>query len=93
MLYLKPIICNQLITGVILDKETNKPLSNAKVIIYKNLDLIETLTINTYASFKYELECNSNYKIVASLKNYEDNLTLINTSKTHIENLNRTILL
>ena len=92
-LYLKPIECNQLITGVFLDKETNKPLSNVQVTIYKNHDLIETLSINNTTSFKYELECNTNYKIVASLKNYEDNLTLISTSKKHNENLNRTILL
>jgi len=92
-LYLTPIKCNQLISGTILDNETNKPLSNAKVAIYKNLTLIETLTIDSYAYFKYELECNSNYKIVASLKNYEDNLALISTSKTHNKNLNRTILL
>ena len=92
-LYLTPIICNQLITGVILDKDTNKPLSNVQVTIYKNHDLIETLAIDNTTSFKYELECNTSYKIVASLKNYEDNLTLISTSNKHNENLNRTILL
>ena len=66
--------------------------------IFKNEILIDTLTLNNNnnnnnANFSYKLDCNTSYKIVASLKNYENNIAKINTSKNYNEILNKTLLL
>jgi len=92
-LLLNPIECKQVINGIVLDKETNKPISNALVTIFKNNLLIETLNLNSNANFNYKLDCNSHYKFIATLKNYEENITKINTSKINNRILNKTLLL
>ncbi|WP_299525085.1 OmpA family protein, partial [uncultured Lutibacter sp.] len=50
-------------------------------------------TLNNKANFNYKFDCNTAYKIVASMKNYEDNITIINTSKNYNEILNKTLLM
>ncbi|WP_456376643.1 OmpA family protein [Lutibacter sp.] len=90
---LKPIECKQLFTGIILDKETNKPLSKALLEIYTNNHLIKTLTLNEKATFSYELDCKTPYKIVASLKNYQNIILQISTSNKLKENISKTLLL
>jgi len=92
-LLLTPINCRQLITGVVLDKQTNKPLFKSVVTIFKNNILIDTLTLNNKAAFNYKLECNSKYKINTFLKNYQINNLNISTSKTRNKNLTNNILL
>ena len=90
---LKPLLCIQQISGTILDKETSNPLQNVTLTFYKNDLLIDTLNLNQQSNFNYNFECNSTYKIVASLINYEESFVELNTSKTYNENLNQKLLL
>jgi len=92
-LLLVPLECNQFVNGIVLDKETNKPILNALVTIFKDDLLVETFNLNNTANFSYKLDCNTQYKIATTLKNYEKNVTKINTSKSNNEILNKTILL
>ena len=92
-LLLIPLECTQVLSGFVLDKETDLPISKALVTIFKNDILIDTLTLNNKANFNYKFDCNTAYKIVASMKNYEDNITIINTSKNYNEILNKTLLM
>lgn len=90
---LKPIACKQLFTGVILDTETNKPLSKALLKIYTNNNLADTITLDDKAAFSYELDCKASYKIVTSLKNYQNSILQISTSNKLNENIFKTLLL
>ncbi len=91
---LTPIIhCSQLFTLVVLDKETNEPLPNAIVSIYKSNELVDSLTINEKADFEYETECNTEYRIVASHKDYRNSTTLIHTSNVSDEGFKKEVYL
>ena len=90
---LKPIKCKQLFTGVVLDKETNKPLSKAVISIYKKNKLEDPITLDNNAAFSYEIDCKVDYKIVTSLKNYQDDVSLISTSNKPSETIHKKLLL
>ena len=90
---LSPLECNELFAGVVLDKETNKPLSKAFVKIYKNSDLLKTLKTATNGTFNYDTECDSQYIIIASYKNYKENVFAINSSTISNKISNHKILL
>ncbi|PHS52413.1 MAG: hypothetical protein COB01_07830 [Lutibacter sp.] len=80
----KPIIivCKQSVTGVVKDMETGSLLPGTLVTLYKDTTRIDSLTITVGedASFKFPLECESNYKIIGSREYYYDNSIQINTS-------------
>jgi len=92
-LTLTPKKCTQLITGIILDKQTNKQLFNATAVIFKGTHLLDTLKVNANATFTYKMECNIQYRIIASLKNYNNDVSIIHTSNTPDKNLHRIFLL
>jgi outer membrane protein OmpA-like peptidoglycan-associated protein len=91
---LTPIIqCSQLFNIIVLDKATNKPLPGATVSIYKSNELIDSLSQNENAVFEYETECNTQYRIVASHKDYRNNATLIQTSNNPDEGFKKELYL
>jgi len=85
--------CSQLFSIEVLDKETNKPLPGATVSIYKRNELIDTLKIKNKTVFEYETECNTQYKIVASHKDYRNNTSLIHTSNMPDERFKKELYL
>lgn len=85
-----PINCQKLISGVVLDKSKKQPLRGAVVKIYK---LVDSITLDNEANFNLALDCDTNYKIVASHKNYNENNLVINTSNITSEDLKTEILL
>ncbi len=92
-LNLTPIKCNQLITGIVLDKNTNKPLPNSIITFYKTDALIDSIQVNSEGTFKYPLKCKTNYKITASHENYISNSFQLLTSEKHNLELTKKILL
>jgi outer membrane protein OmpA-like peptidoglycan-associated protein len=90
---LEPIECKQLITGTILDKDTNLPMPNAMVELFKNSVLLKTLPLDSVANFNFKADCNSNYRIVASFKNYRDDVTVIQTSNKNDDTVHRKLFL
>ena len=92
-LKLTPKECTQLLSGTVLDDETNLPLSNAIVTIYKGKELLGRLNLDANATFKYKLLCGSKYKITVSLKDYHENFSEVETSNQRDESLNLTLKL
>lgn len=88
---MSPVICEQLLTGTVLDANTKMPLSNAIITIFEGNDAIDTLNVN--ASFTYKLKCNTQYRIVASLENYLNDIALIHTSSINNETISKEFLL
>jgi len=78
----RPIICDQAVEGIITDFETKLLLPGTLVKVFKSNVLIDslTVTVGTDAKFKFPLECESSYKIVASKENYIDKSITLNTS-------------
>ncbi|AXG72075.1 outer membrane lipoprotein Omp16 [Kordia sp. SMS9] len=63
--------CAQTLKGVVLDEQTNNPISNAKVLL---LDNDNNMIAQTFAkddgSFEFPLDCNTLYAIRAAKENY-----------------------
>lgn len=82
----KPLViedCMQFIAGIITDKTTGQPLSNAGGVELVNLGAasIESITTSEDGSFKFAVECASNYKITATRKGYETATKSVVTDK------------
>jgi outer membrane protein OmpA-like peptidoglycan-associated protein len=90
-LKLTPIECVQLLSGIVVDEETNLPLSNALVTIYRGNELLEKISLDSNATFNYKLSCGTQYRIKVSLKNYHDTVSMIKTSGQRDEALNITL--
>jgi len=90
---LEPLKCVQLISGQVLDIKTKKQLAEAIVKLYKEDVLIDTIALDTNASFSYKLECSSNYSIIATSKSYSNSTYKVSTSNKFNETLNNTFLL
>ncbi|PCH52068.1 MAG: hypothetical protein COC22_04715, partial [Flavobacteriaceae bacterium] len=64
------ITCTIVITGLITDIETKKPIKNTLVSLYKNSVLQETKIIVKDSKYSFKLNCDENYKIIAEKENY-----------------------
>jgi len=87
-LKLTPKECVQLLSGTVVDEETNLPLPNAMVTIYNRNELLERIKLDDNAVFTYKLVCGSQYRFKVSLKNYHDAISVVNTSDKRDEALN-----
>ncbi|MEX1382258.1 OmpA family protein [Lutibacter sp.] len=90
---LSPIECNQLITGTILNKQTNEPLSFTTVKLYKNKQLIDSQLIENNNDFSFNIECNENYKIIAEKDGFVTAELPIKTNSKNDHNFNQKIAL
>lgn len=86
-LNLHPIICKQFISGTVFDKDSEQPLANSIIKIFKNNRLVDSLLTDSNANYKYELDCNSAYRITASLNNYTNDIGIIRTSNSSNKSL------
>jgi len=84
---LTPIECVQLLSGIVTDSETNLPLPNAIVHIYRGKELLAKINLDDNATFNYKLECDMPYRFTVSLKNYHDLVYTLKTSNKTNENL------
>lgn len=92
-LLLDPISCNQLLTGQVLNKKTKKFLPNATIKLYKDTSLLDSLKLDSEAKFSYNGKCVTQYRIVASQKNYDDDVASIMTNSTDGKIVNRILYL
>jgi outer membrane protein OmpA-like peptidoglycan-associated protein/Tol biopolymer transport system component len=87
-------ICDQIATGVIVDKITGLPIQNAFATLYdsggKKIRRIETMKDG---KFKFELDCGDSYKITGSKFGYFDFERTIETSQENGYNNELTIVL
>jgi len=87
-LKLIPKECAQFLSGIVVDEETNLPLSNAMVAIYQGNELLGRINLDANAAFNYKLLCDSQYQIKVSLKDYHEAVSELKTSKQYDESLN-----
>ncbi len=92
-LLLAPISCNQIITGQIINKKTNELLPFALVKLFKNNTLLDSLKLDATAKFSFKGKCATSYRIVASQKNYDDDIASVVTTNTDGKVVNRKLFL
>jgi outer membrane protein OmpA-like peptidoglycan-associated protein len=79
MLKLTPIECVQFLSGTVTDSETNLPLTDAAVHIYRGKELMAKISLDADAMFNYKLECDMPYRLTVALIDYHN---LVSTIKT-----------
>ena len=62
--------CDQRISVTIVNQVNKTPISGAKIVIYKDDEILEELQVSENGTFSYKIYCDSPYKIVASHNNY-----------------------
>ncbi|MEX1384085.1 OmpA family protein, partial [Lutibacter sp.] len=73
--------CNQLVEGLVREKETGALMPGALVVLYgKDGEKIESVIADKYASFTFKLDCKTPYKVVASKENYDKDFEEFETS-------------
>ena len=92
-LLLEPLSCNQLITGQILNKKTKETMPNAVVKLFKNNLFIDSLKLDSEAKFNFDGKCTTLYRIVATQKNYDDDIASILTNTSDGITVNRILYL
>ena len=80
-LSLDPIEGLQYLSGTVFDKESKLVLPNSLIKIYKDDQLIDSVRTDMSANFNYELDCNQSYKLIASNKDYKNDIATIETSR------------
>lgn len=88
-LEIRKLTCEQLLSGIITDRETGAVLADSKVSLYnEKMELITTTTTNYNGSYKFEVVCGKTYSVRAEKKDYEtkEERVLINnvTGKTKL---------
>lgn len=65
--------CNQVVEGVVREKDSGALLPGALVILYgKNGEKVESIIADKYASFSFIVDCETAYKIVGTKENYDE---------------------
>ncbi len=65
--------CNQLVEGVVREKESGALLPGALVVLYgEDGEKIESVIADKYASFSFKVDCKTPYKVVGSKENYSE---------------------
>jgi len=80
---LTPKKCTQLITGNILNKETNKSLIGVTLNLYHNNTLIASKNVKDNSNYTFEVECDKLYKVVAKKENFETLTSEVTTNKAY----------
>ena len=77
-------ICEQQITGVVTDKTTNEIIRNAQVELFDTTGkLIEATNSNSKGVYKFKLECEMNYSIIAFKPGYSIERFSFNSTKEY----------
>ena len=74
--------CKQLVTGIIRDKTSKKPLSNTTITLYQNNKVIGTKIVGEDGKYQFELSCSSTYKLSVFKNNRLESFRI----KTAVEN-------
>ena len=89
ILKLQPINCKQIVSGSVLDKDTENPLTYSKIKIFKNNKLIDSLLTDINGKYNYEIDCNNTFRLSVSLNNYNNDVAIIKTSNSINKNITK----
>ncbi len=71
--------CKQTISGIILDKETQKPIPGAIVTMYSHDNImLATYPVKIDGTYKFELACRGNYRVESYHYDYDKTFKSIN---------------
>ena len=88
---LKPIfeevvICNQIVKGVVRDKNSGALLPNATVTLFKDGNKGESVVVGSDAVFSFKVDCESSYNILGEKITYSpDNENFVTTEENNLE--------
>ena len=80
---LRKLYCEQALTGIITDSETNMPVADSQITLF-DADMTKLKTVNTDANGIYDLgtvECDKKYYVRADKVDYETNELPFTTAK------------
>ncbi|MCF6167101.1 OmpA family protein [Lutibacter sp.] len=81
--------CSQIITGIIRDKTTKKPLPNTAISLYQNNNVVSSYTVGEDGVYTLKLNCSSTYKLSVFKNNYLESFQLkTDNQNNQILNLN-----
>ncbi len=84
-IHLNAIPCVQQIKGIITDAITNELIENSSIKLYQQGNLLSEITTQTNALYNFELNCNSNYIIIADKEGFYPTEIKINTNANYDE--------
>ncbi|MCV9934127.1 OmpA family protein [Flavobacterium sp. LS1R47] len=68
----RKLTCEQLLSGIITDRETDAILADSKVSLYnEQMELIATVTTNFNGKYEFDVVCGKTYSVRAEKKDYE----------------------
>lgn len=74
--------CEQLVKGVVINTDTNKPLSEATVqVIDKTGKVVQESTTSEDGTFEFTIECDDTYTILGKKADYKDDYEDVVTNK------------
>ena len=77
----QPEICQQVITGIVRDKETNQILNDAAITLFDNDgNQIQQVVTNNEGFYSLTLDCNQTYTLVASTLHHIKEEHIVNTA-------------
>ena len=79
--------CNQIAQGVVRERGSKALLPGAKVDLYNaEGEIIESVIADSFATFKFEVDCSKSYKVIGSKEDYtEDTEQFTTTDEQDLE--------
>lgn len=88
---IEPIICDQVVTGIVKDKLTEKVLPNATVELFSNGELLDVIVTQNDGAFTFKTSCETTYTLNASKPIHTIATETFTTSNANEENVNHTL--
>lgn len=79
-IYLEEEICNQIVNGSVFDKNTKLPLANTEITLFEGKKQTNKSTTDSNGAFSFNINCNTNYKIIATKTDYNSNSVALSTN-------------
>lgn len=68
----RKLLCEQKLTGIVVDQETNKVLDNAKVtLLDEQFKILDEVVTGIDGSYIFKVKCNTTYHVRAAKQDYE----------------------
>lgn len=88
---IEPIICDQIVTGVVIDKQTDKVIPYVTVEIFSEDKLLDVVVTKDNGAFSFNTTCEVAYKVNASKSIHTIASQSFTTSNINEENVNLTL--
>jgi len=90
---LTPNACLQTIIGNVINSRTKGIMANITVELLQDNEVVKSIITTSTGTFEFEVDCNENYTISATTKDYSIDSKTITTNKTHQNNIEVSLVL